>query len=237
MPDQFDEWLDSGLVLPIGGHEFRVESPSALTVLTLHHRRETQSVTEGTEREDIRLILGDTWQHMIDAEVAELSAYHAGRTALVHYLNSADAAIDVWTFTPPTVAEEPEPQQKRGPSIKGVDPDDSVDPPGTINDYDPGGGPYIPEMGIRMWAYPMEFAPAYSDQIADDHERAEWLDIFAAWECLELDFAHILHLDLTPDLLADRPWRWFAVRLSRILGDRDTLASRFISAQKAGDDE
>lgn len=233
---EFDEWLDSGIVLTFteDGPEFRVEPPSALTVLRLRRRLvDDRPLNDGVEHDAIIEILGDTWDRMAAAGIPELVAVHAGRAVLTRYLDSADSAIKVWTFTPeePT----PEPEKPRGPSIYGVDPDDSVDPPGTINAYDPGGGPYMPDKGIRVWAYPMEFAPINQQQVEQDreHERASWSDIFAAWEAVEVDFAQIFHCDITPELLAARQWRWFAVRLTRVIGDPDSFSSRLISTRKA----
>ncbi|ROZ89013.1 hypothetical protein [Gordonia sp. OPL2] len=234
MSDQFDEWLDSGLVLPIRGHEFRVEPPSAMTILCLHRRLISEKINDATEREDIRAVLGPTWQKMCDAGIPDSMAMHAGRTAVMKYLDDAEAAIGVWNFEAPTEPErEPE---KRGPSIYGVDPDDSIDPPGTISDLDPGGGPYMPDVGMRVWAYPPQYAPAYREQEVAEQQAANtasWTDIFHAWDAIEIDFQILCQRDLTPELLEAKSWRWFAVRLSRILGDRSTLSSQYISSRKA----
>lgn len=233
---EYDEWLDSSTVLTFteDGPEFRVEPPSALAMLSIHRRLiDGGTYAEHDERQAIITVLGDTWQAMADAGIAEAYVLHSGRAILSRYLQSADAAIDVWTFTPPKERAEPE---RPKVSIYGVDPDDSIDPPGTINDYDPGGGPYIPEMGIRRWSYPMEYAPINQKvEQRSDEDRASWADIFATWEAIEIDFATIFLRDLTPALLEEKSWRWFAVRLTRILGDPDTLASRMISLRKAVD--
>ncbi|QGJ87567.1 tail assembly chaperone [Gordonia phage Faith5x5] len=234
---EYDEWLDSSTVLTFteDGPEFRVEPPSALAMLSIHRRlSEGGEFAEHDERQAIITVLGKTWQEFADAGIAEAYVLHSGRAILSRYLQSSDVAIDVWTFTPPKTRAEPE---RPKVSILGVDPDDSIDPPGTINDYDPGGGPYIPEMGIRRWSYPMEYAPINQQKTEQrsDEERASWSDIFATWEAVEVDFATIFLRDLTPALLEEMSWRWFAVRLSRILGDPDTLASRLISLRKAVD--
>ncbi|WP_431840645.1 DUF7426 family protein [Gordonia hongkongensis] len=234
---EYDEWLDSSTVLTFteGGPEFRVEPPSALAMLSIHRRlSEGGEFAEHEERQAIITVLGETWRELAESSVPELAVLHSGRAVLSRYLQSAAAAIDVWTFTPPKERAEPE---RPKVSIYGVDPDDSIDPPGTINDYDPGGGPYMPDKGIRVWAYPMEFAPAAQQKTErrSDDERASWSDIFATWEAIEIDFATIFLCDLTPTLLEEKSWRWFAVRLSRILGDPDTLASRLISLRKAVD--
>lgn len=232
---EFDEWLDSGTILTFteDGPEFRVEPPSALTVLTLRRRlADGAALNDAIEHEFIVQILGATWEALREAGVAEIAAIHAGRAVLTRYLASADAALKLWRFEPDD--DQPKPEEKRGPSIYGVDPDDSIDPPGTINDYDPGGGPYIPDKGIRVWAYPMEYAPAFQQQQAEqERERAEWPDIFDAWEAVEIDFAHLFHVTISPDLLAAMPWRTFGIRLSRILGDPSTFTSRIIEARKA----
>jgi hypothetical protein len=235
--DQFDEWLDSGLAFTIGGREFRVESPSALTILSLHRELAGQKVNDATERDSIRAVLGDTWDEMQVAGIPELSALHAGRTAIAKYLDTADAALAVWQFRDPRKPDDP--PVRREPSIYGVAPDDAVDPPGTINDYDPGGGPYMPDKGLRVWAYPMECCPAAQPGYVPFEERtpkASWLDIFEAWDAIEMDFELFCHHDLTPELLRARSWRWFAIRLSRILGDRDSLSSRIIASRKQVDD-
>ncbi|QHB37243.1 tail assembly chaperone [Gordonia phage Gudmit] len=236
---EFDEWLDPATVLTFteDGPEYRVEPPSALVMLQIHQKiAEARALGEHDERQAIISILGPTWDKMAADGVADITAHHAGRAVLARYLDSAETALQVWTFSPPK--DPPKPPEPQKVSIYGVDPDDSIDPPGTINQYDPGGGPYMPDKGIRVWAYPMEFAPVNQNQPDEkrDDERAAWADIFTSWEALEVDFASFFHLDLTPELLTEKSWRWFAVRLSRILGDPDTLTSRMISLRKAVDD-
>lgn len=236
---EFDEWLDPGTVLTFteDGPEYRVEPPSALVMLRIHQEiTDGKALDEHAERQAIIDILGPTWDKMAADGVADIAAHHAGRAVLARYLDSAETALQVWTFAPPK--EPPKPPERPTVSIKGIAPDDAVDPPGTINEYDPGGGPYIPELGIRVWANPMEYAPAARQHVEEkrDDERAAWSDIFTSWEALEVDFASFFHLDLTPELLTAKSWRWFAVRLSRILGDPDTLTSRMISLRKAVDD-
>ncbi|AOE44293.1 tail assembly chaperone [Gordonia phage Eyre] len=236
---QFDEWLDSSTTVVLGkdDREFRVEPPSALTMIAIHRQAVDglEALTDYEERQAIISVLGRTWQEMAEHGIPDLVAQHAGRAVLVRYLDSADAALNVWTFQPPKAEAAPVPERP-AVSILGVAPDDAKDPPGTINDYDPGGGPYDPVRGIRVWAYPMEFAPVNQQQKAsemDEAERATWSDIFEQWDAIEIDFATILRIDLSPALLAAQSWRWFEVRLSRVLGDPDTLTSRLISIRKA----
>jgi len=227
--DQFDEWLDSGLTFPYRGVEYRVEPPSALTVLTLHRTRTDGHLNDGVERDAVQRILGATWDAMVADGVPATAVLHIGRTALTHYLDSAESARLTWKFE--STPEKPAAEKRDGPSIKGVDPDDSVDPPGTINEYDPGGGPYIPDMGIRVWAYPMEYAPAF--QKRPDTDAPTWTELFEVWDAVDIDFQTLLRIDLAPTWLESVPWQRFSVRLAVILGDQSSLTRRLLTARKA----
>ena len=237
MFDQFDEWLDSGLILPIGGREFRVEPPSALTVLRLHRRLagSDHSWTATEERSEIERVLGRTWNEMADAGVPELKAIHAGRTAITHFADSAANALATWRFQKIPDQTAPAAPVRRQPSIYGVDPDDSVDPPGTINEMDPGGGPYRPEFGDRIWYSPPEMAPAYNRQAKNDDDlQISWTDILEAWDAICIDFQMSpWNLDLSSGVLDQRPWQWLAVRLQVILGEPHSRTRRTIEARKA----
>lgn len=237
MFDQFDEWLDSGLILPIGGREFRVEPPSALTILRLHRlmAEKKRRWTSATERAEIERVLGHTWNEMSTAGVPELKALHAGRVAITHFTDSAENALATWKFEPIPDRAEPPVAPKRKPTIWLVDTTDpSVeDPPGTINDMDPGGGPYRPEYGDRLWYGPQEAAPAYQPKKADDID-IRWTDILDAWDAVCVDFQMSpWNIDLSSGVLDDRPWQWLAVRLQIILGDPSSRARRTIETRKA----
>lgn len=236
MFDQFDEWLDSGLILPIGGREFRVEPPSALTILRLHAllSNKDQRWTSVAERLEIERVLGDTWTEMVAAGVPELKALHAGRVAITHFTDSAANALATWKFQQIPDRVTPEAPRKRKPSIFGVDPPDSIDPPGTINEMDPGGGPYRPEYGDRIWYNPPEMAPAYQPKKDDADIDIRWSDILHAWDAVCVDFQmHPWNIDLSSGVLDERPWQWLAVRLQVILGEPNSRARRTIEARKA----
>ncbi|WP_207842608.1 DUF7426 family protein [Williamsia soli] len=239
MFDQFDEWLDSGLILPIGGREFRVEPPSALTILRLHSllADKEQRWTSTTERVEIERVLGGTWTEMVDAGVPELKALHAGRVAITHFTDSAANALATWKFQP--IADRittPEQAPKRKPTIWLVDTTDPMaeDPPGTINEMDPGGGPYRPEFGDRLWYRPAKDAPAYQPPKKDDDLDIQWSDILDAWDAVCVDFhMHPWNIDLSSGVLDERPWQWLAVRLQVILGEPNSRSRRTIEARKA----
>lgn len=238
MFDQFDEWLDSGLILPIGGREFRVEPPSALTVLRLHRRLadDNRSWTSTEEREEIERLLGASWNEMVAAGIPELKAIHAGRTAITHFADSAANALATWKFQPTTDRVAPVATPRRKPTVWMVDTTDPnvEDPPGTINEMDPGGGPYRPEYGDRLWYRPAKDAPAYQPPVKDEDPDIRWADILGAWDAVCIDFQmNPWNIDLSSGVLEQRPWQWLAVRLQVILGEPTSRARRTIEARKA----
>lgn len=227
---EFDEWLDSGVEFAIRGQGFRVEPPSALTVVRMH-----RLMLDGgqewvkNERAEVRRLLGGAWGAMSDAGVAEQEALFAARAVVANYLDSAERALKEWTLD----QSEPKPVEPAGPIVVcGITlcAEDGEEPPGTRGEFDPGGGRYDPKLGQREWYFPEKLAPAFQRK---DDEKCSWAEILGSWDAIELDFQS-MGVDLTPDLLDARPWRWLAVRLAAILGNPNGRARRVIQAKKAG---
>ena len=51
-----------------------------------------------------------------------------------------------------------------------------------------------------------------------------WGNILSKWESIETDFQHFFHIDLAGGTLRGRSWRWFRVRLMRLLSEDTALA-------------
>lgn len=51
-----------------------------------------------------------------------------------------------------------------------------------------------------------------------------WENILSYWEAIETDFHHFYNLDLADGTLGRRTWRWFRIRLVRLLAEDTSLA-------------
>jgi hypothetical protein len=92
-----EEFFDPDLYLPIGGTRYRVESPTAFDGLRLRKRLLTGGrLVDKEEVDEIRKLLGDTLSQMQADGVKWPEIVHAGRTALLHYAVSAEAAQIHW---------------------------------------------------------------------------------------------------------------------------------------------
>lgn len=221
---QFDDWLDPGLTFAVGGREYRVVSPSALTVLRWH-RMVLDPSDKGDDRIEAERALGVVWQELADNGVSESAALHAGRAVIVNYLDSAERALAVWTLR-----RDPPKPVVRPTVVHGVRLLDNEDPPGTLGPDDPGGGRYNRRTKQRDYYFPAEWAPSFQAKLRNK-SMVQWSDILGAWDAVIVDFDHLGH-DLTTGLLDARPWHWFAVRLAAVLGDPGSRTSRLIEAHK-----
>ncbi|MGV9662578.1 DUF7426 family protein [Nocardia niigatensis] len=205
---EFDEFLDPDLLLPVRGHLVRIPSPSAWDGMRLRRLlADLDTLTPEAERAEIRRLLGPAWDELdrlgADSTVIGL----AGRTAMLHYGKSPDAAAAFWNgdnMTPVEVAEDPS-------------------APGYLGPDDPGGGPIDPASGLRYWFNPPEMAPG--------NHRAEtrpWSDILACWNEIELDMQQVFGLDLESGVLKERPWRWLEVRIRDLAATSGTRLNRAI---------
>lgn len=59
-----------------------------------------------------------------------------------------------------------------------------------------------------------------------DLSKLTWENMLGHWDAIETDFAHFFHLDLE-DQIPKRTWRWFTIRVFRLLGE-DTLLARLL---------
>lgn len=219
MPDYrpLGEFLDSGLILPISGTRYRVEAPSARTVLTIYRDLfdDNHPRTRDAEMVHVALVLGSAWKQMLADQVPEALALRAGQAAVAVYTAGADTAITFWStggFDDPT----PAPAQP-------VDPfDDSA--PGTYGPTDPGGGPYRAEYGDREWYNPPHFAPAFRNEPRPG--AVTWRDILGHWSALELDFQQ-MGVDLEA-VIDHRTWRWFELRIHELVANPRSRLKRAI---------
>lgn len=84
-------------------------------------------------------------------------------------------------------------------------------------DGDPGGGPpnteILGENGeyiTREWFAPVEDTT--------DTTTITWLEVLSHWDVLEADLHHFFGIDLGSDIVRQRDWRWFTVRVGWLFG-------------------
>lgn len=241
MFDTFDEFLDPGFRVPIGGTEYRVESPSASAVLRLHRQLADPAAdqrTVGNELERIRPLLGATWDVLVRDGVAELKVLRLGRALVANYAANADVAVTYWrtgSFDTSTATRTvDEFQCKCKNECDGA----LTCKPGTYGPLDPGGGPYSVEFGDRAWYLPMYNAPALGGRKTAEQQTISWSDILECWTQLELDFQSIYSVDLDTDILDHRSWRWFELRVGDLVHTPHSRLRRALDARKDhhGDD-
>lgn len=223
--DDVDEYLDPGFRITIGEREFRVGAPSAATVLRLHRKLVTKPEWSlPAELDEIRKLLGNAWDDLVSAEIAELKILHVGRAVIAKHALDADAAIEYWTTgtigAKPVETEPPKPK------------DDSV--PGRYGPFDPGGGPYREEFGDREWYNPPHMAPAFNKQSQATKQNITWADLLESWTDLELDFQSV-GIDLGSDILTRRPWRWFEIRVAHFVRTPTSQLRQAIAQRKDHD--
>ncbi|AUS31710.1 hypothetical protein C1M55_11725 [Rhodococcus qingshengii] len=79
------ELMDPELTLNIEGQEFRVSCSARQGLHVSLMMTEKPVLTDAQELEEVRFILGDTWQQMVDAGISEPKRILAGRTAMVYF--------------------------------------------------------------------------------------------------------------------------------------------------------
>ena len=124
---------------------------------------------------------------------------------------------DGWAFAPDT-----------GPEGLWYDPY-----PGAYFPDDPGGGPPFlelddPDTGehrAREW-WAETLTP--DDDCWVDPEKLTWPALLSKWTMIETDFHHFYGADLeSPEVLHHRTWRWFTVRVFRLISE-DTALGRYL---------
>lgn len=105
-----DEFFDPGLRLPIGGREYRIESPTAAEGLRLRSLLlGGDPLDDERELAEIRDLLGATFDEMRAAGVVWPEIMHAGRTALLYFGVSHAVAEQNWGGDDPGNPLPPEP--------------------------------------------------------------------------------------------------------------------------------
>lgn len=94
---ELNEFFDPALLLPIGGKEYRVESPSAHEGLRLRMLLLTGRVlNHETELDELQALMGDTFDEMRADGIKWPEIIHASRTALLHFALSPAIAVKHW---------------------------------------------------------------------------------------------------------------------------------------------
>jgi len=209
---EFDDFLDPDLYLPVRGHQVRIASPSAWDGLRLRRLlADLDALTPEVERVEVRRLLGAAWDQLdrlgADSTVIAL----AGRTALLHFGKSPDAAAAFWNGE---IAPD-------GNSEPGAAVDTSA--PGYLGPNDPGGGPVDPASGLRAWFNPPEMAPVNAIS-----PTRSWREVLACWRDIELDLHSAYGVDVNSGVLHERPWRWLEVRIHDLASSPGTRLHRAI---------
>lgn len=79
---------------------------------------------------------------------------------------------------------------------------------------------------MREW-----WAEKIDDGPAVDESKLTWASLLSHWDYIETDFHHFYGVDFDSGILADRRWRWFRIRLVRLLGE-DTAIARGLGLRK-----
>lgn len=57
-----------------------------------------------------------------------------------------------------------------------------------------------------------------------DESKLTWGAMLSRWDAVETDFQALYNIDLAGETLLDRTWRWFRIRLVRLLAEDTQLA-------------
>lgn len=57
-----------------------------------------------------------------------------------------------------------------------------------------------------------------------DASKLTWGAMLSNWDAVETDFHSFFNIDLAGEILHDRTWRWFRIRLVRLLAEETQLA-------------
>lgn len=109
MYDELGEFFDPGLVLPIGGTGYRVESPTAREGLRLRKLLLTTTLDDKAELAELRQLMGSTFDEMLAAGIKWPEIMHAGRTALLYFGVSPAFAEKHWGADDPGNPLPPKP--------------------------------------------------------------------------------------------------------------------------------
>lgn len=67
----------------------------------------------------------------------------------------------------------------------------------------------------------------WAEKIPDvevDQGRLTWAGLLENFDAVETDFHHFFNIDFDSGILAARRWRWFRIRLVRLLAEDTALA-------------
>lgn len=209
----YDNWADPDLYLPVRGTRVRIASPTAAEGLRLRRLMlDVDALTESVEHAEVRRVLGDAVD-ALDALGADATVVAiVGRTALLHYGKGVEAGARYWNG-------------ETGDRKTGQPADPSA--PGYLGPDDPGGGPIDPVSGLRVWFNPTEMAPAQRRSPV-----MSWSDILKCWREVEADLHTVFGIDLDSGVLEQRPWRWLETRIADLATRPGTRLNRRIFPPK-----
>ncbi|OFP16000.1 hypothetical protein HMPREF2998_00510 [Corynebacterium sp. HMSC065A05] len=72
---------------------------------------------------------------------------------------------------------------------------------------------------VREW-----WADKVQERPQVDATKLTWVNLLSHWDTVETDFHHFYSIDFGSGVLTNRRWRWFRIRLIRLLAEDTALA-------------
>lgn len=90
------EFYDGDLKLPWAYKDWVIKEPSAKESERLRALVFTQEMHGDTEVYEMRKLMGQTWNDLIDSGIGWSHLLHMGRTALIHFTTTPEVAEQFW---------------------------------------------------------------------------------------------------------------------------------------------
>lgn len=91
--NNLDDFFDGDLYLPCGGIQWRVPEPTERATQELQRKVVSGDYVEHVE---IRKLLGQTYNDMVDADIGHTKLMHVGRTAIIWFTYGAEVGEQHW---------------------------------------------------------------------------------------------------------------------------------------------
>jgi hypothetical protein len=91
-----DDFWEGDLVLPWNGRKWSIPEPPATESERLRMMIFTREMSGDVEIYEMRKLMGQTWNDLMDAGIGWTRLLHMGRTALLYYTNPPETAENYW---------------------------------------------------------------------------------------------------------------------------------------------